>query len=285
MKQPELGSKIASLRKKKGLTQEELVDLCNINVRTIQRIEAGEVTPRNTTIKLILEALGYDFNLIEQEEIATQSNFSYFSAEGMKQLFLIDFDPHKNISYTRNQIQLAWIGGLIYFIIGFIISGFEYERYTSWLKPENYSIYTLCQLCSFIAFLFMQRGFIIIGDLYNNSLLKIISYLLIIHELFNTAYCVVSVYQPSIESQFIDGGIAITIGAILIVYGIALSKLSIHFGRIAKAAAIFEYLAGFFLLIVVLWFVGLILLIPAELLQIVILYKAYEMLKNEIVIT
>ena len=56
MKQPELGKKISDLRKEKGLTQEELVDLCNINVRTIQRIESGEVTPRSYTLKTILKA-------------------------------------------------------------------------------------------------------------------------------------------------------------------------------------------------------------------------------------
>ncbi|MFO7721231.1 MAG: helix-turn-helix transcriptional regulator [Gillisia sp.] len=33
MKQPELGRKISELRKEKGLTQEELVDKCNISVR------------------------------------------------------------------------------------------------------------------------------------------------------------------------------------------------------------------------------------------------------------
>jgi len=61
MKQPELGGYIAHLRKEQGLTQEELVELCNINVRTIQRIEAGDVTPRNYTIKNILRALGSSF--------------------------------------------------------------------------------------------------------------------------------------------------------------------------------------------------------------------------------
>ena len=54
MKQPELGKKILELRKAKGLTQEELVEKCNISVRTIQRIETGEVTPRGKTIKHIL---------------------------------------------------------------------------------------------------------------------------------------------------------------------------------------------------------------------------------------
>lgn len=50
MKQQELGTKLAELRKAKGLTQEDLVAKCNINVRTLQRIEAGEVIPRSYTL-------------------------------------------------------------------------------------------------------------------------------------------------------------------------------------------------------------------------------------------
>ncbi|WP_194850714.1 helix-turn-helix domain-containing protein [Nonlabens antarcticus] len=67
MKQPQLGDYIANLRKEQGLTQEELVELCNINVRTIQRIEAGNVTPRNYTIKNILRALGSSFEDLTEE--------------------------------------------------------------------------------------------------------------------------------------------------------------------------------------------------------------------------
>jgi len=59
MKQPDLGKKIAELRKAQGLTQEELVEKCNLNVRTLQRIESGEVMPRSYTIRLIFSALGF----------------------------------------------------------------------------------------------------------------------------------------------------------------------------------------------------------------------------------
>lgn len=62
IQQPELGKKIADLRKSKGLTQEELVEKCNLNVRTLQRIESGEVTPRAYTIRLIFEALEFPFD-------------------------------------------------------------------------------------------------------------------------------------------------------------------------------------------------------------------------------
>ncbi|WP_297086225.1 helix-turn-helix domain-containing protein [uncultured Draconibacterium sp.] len=62
MQQPELGKKIAELRKLKGLTQEELVEKCKLNVRTLQRIEAGEVRPRAYTLNVLSEVLDYNFN-------------------------------------------------------------------------------------------------------------------------------------------------------------------------------------------------------------------------------
>jgi transcriptional regulator with XRE-family HTH domain len=59
MKQPDLGKKIAELRKARGLTQEELVEKCNLSVRTLQRIESGEVMPRSHTLRVIFAALDY----------------------------------------------------------------------------------------------------------------------------------------------------------------------------------------------------------------------------------
>ncbi|WP_163629798.1 DUF4488 domain-containing protein [Paludibacter sp. 221] len=71
MKQPELGKKIAELRKAKGLTQEELSKQCNLNIRSLQRIESGEATPRFYTLKMIFNALDYsveDFNTLGQQD-------------------------------------------------------------------------------------------------------------------------------------------------------------------------------------------------------------------------
>jgi transcriptional regulator with XRE-family HTH domain len=70
--QPALGKKIAEIRKAKGMTQEELVDRCQLNVRTLQRIESGEVTPRGYTLKIIFAELDYPFE--EQLEAEVKSN-------------------------------------------------------------------------------------------------------------------------------------------------------------------------------------------------------------------
>jgi XRE family transcriptional regulator, regulator of sulfur utilization len=52
-----LYQKIIDKRKSKGLTQEELAEIINVNVRTIQRIESGKGIPSNYTLKSLATVL------------------------------------------------------------------------------------------------------------------------------------------------------------------------------------------------------------------------------------
>jgi XRE family transcriptional regulator, regulator of sulfur utilization len=52
-----IGDKIADLRTRKGLTQEDLADKAGVTVRTIQRIENGSTSPRPYTVRTIAKAL------------------------------------------------------------------------------------------------------------------------------------------------------------------------------------------------------------------------------------
>lgn len=61
MNQPDLGRKVAELRQQKGLTQEQLAEKCEVNPRTIQRIESGEVDPRTYTLQCLSRELDFDF--------------------------------------------------------------------------------------------------------------------------------------------------------------------------------------------------------------------------------
>lgn len=53
----EIGKKIREVRKRKGLSQEELAESASVNLRTIQRIENDESEPRGKTMNLICEVL------------------------------------------------------------------------------------------------------------------------------------------------------------------------------------------------------------------------------------
>lgn len=65
-----LGELISSSRKSKNLTQEELADLSKVNLRTIQRIENNQNSPRENTLKLICNVLEIDFpeNVVDRIE-------------------------------------------------------------------------------------------------------------------------------------------------------------------------------------------------------------------------
>ncbi len=52
----DIAGKLVDARKRKGLTQEQLADLANITVRTIQRIERGDSIPRAYTLKTLAAA-------------------------------------------------------------------------------------------------------------------------------------------------------------------------------------------------------------------------------------
>ena len=58
------GQLIKELRLKKGITQEDLAAKTEISVRTIQRIENGEVDPRAYTLQSIASALEVDFEML-----------------------------------------------------------------------------------------------------------------------------------------------------------------------------------------------------------------------------
>ncbi len=70
----EKGIKLQELRSSKGITQRELAEVSNVNLRTIQRIESGEVNPRSSTLKVLAKALGVSFNDMGRKAIGIKYN-------------------------------------------------------------------------------------------------------------------------------------------------------------------------------------------------------------------
>ena len=109
MKQPDLGKKIAELRKANGLTQDELAEKCNVNNRTIQRIESGEVTPRSYTIKLIFTELKYDiYGSLKSENGRLLRSVDLFKI-WLEQLYRYVFDLFNLKTNTMKKIMILSI--------------------------------------------------------------------------------------------------------------------------------------------------------------------------------
>ncbi|MAZ71565.1 MAG: hypothetical protein CMC70_00310 [Flavobacteriaceae bacterium] len=56
-----------------GYTQQELADVSNISLRSIQRIEKGQVTPRMHTLKVLANHLGFSLDLLDNRDKAIRA--------------------------------------------------------------------------------------------------------------------------------------------------------------------------------------------------------------------
>lgn len=123
MDQPELGRKIAELRKARGMTQEELVEKCNLNVRTLQRIESGDVYPRSYTLKLIYSALDFD----------EKSNSKWLE---QFYIYFIDLFNLKTHTMKKVTILTVLLTGII--LVIFNVTNHIYAQRDSNLKEESW---------------------------------------------------------------------------------------------------------------------------------------------------
>ncbi len=249
MKQPELGKRIIELRKQKGLTQEELVEQCNINVRTIQRIEAGEVNPRSYTIKTILEVLGVDYFENENKE---ESVFTL--AE-------------------KKKLNVAWIFGIVYFVISFIETAADIYQFTGDESFLNTSVYSIVKVISAISFVFFFLGFYTVAKAYGNQLLKISVLLLMAVFVLSNGIDILTINLSSTTITFQLIAESIVFGILQIIFGISLLQLKKQAGSLIQINGILEIIVGVCLGTVLLVSLGLFLMIPTIIVEIILLYR------------
>lgn len=277
MRQPDLGKKLSELRKAKGLTQEELVEKCNISVRTIQRIENGDVTPRMYTIKTILAALDHDL-----DAISDGTEFTEPLSNRVKDFLMVDIDMSR--PGLVNQLNIAWIAGIAYFALGFLEAAAEYYRFTTDELIFGSAAYVVIKVFTLVSVVFFLRGLIAVGGIFGNYLLKIVSMILIGFIALAIAYDIVSIFYDSFERQAVLSAISVSFGGLGIIFGIALRRLDRSLGRTAELAGLFELMAGCFFITVFFAFMGFIVQIPAILLEIILIYKTMETVKAKEVV-
>lgn len=69
-----LGKKIQLMRKKAGLTQEDLAEAADVAPRVIQRIESGQANPKIGTLIAIAEALGTTTDVLLAPAVRAAAN-------------------------------------------------------------------------------------------------------------------------------------------------------------------------------------------------------------------
>lgn len=70
-----IGEKIKQIRQSKGLSQEELAEKANVNLRTVQRLENNINVPRGQTLVLLCNALGVELENIAEYGKKKDSGF------------------------------------------------------------------------------------------------------------------------------------------------------------------------------------------------------------------
>jgi len=257
MKQPELGKKISDLRKSKGLTQEELVELCNISVRTIQRIETGEVTPRSYTVKTILAALDYGFTDIQIQEHSISAG---------------------NLKWLKH----AWIGAIIYFLFGIPEGALDMYRgideWEFWSEPGVRIAYAIVKFFALSAFLFFMQGFTQIGSALNRPLLKFASIGFMIYMVMMISYDLITLLFSDFDWMELAMLTAIPYGVFTIGFGLALVQIREQISRACLAAGGLLVFGGMFFLFMLP--IGFFFTLPAELILAYILYKSVSILEN-----
>ena len=266
MQQPQLGLKITELRKQKGLTQEELVEQCNINVRTLQRIENGEVSPRSYTVKTILSALDYDYESLQEGKSNTK--LAQIPATEAKSIY--------------NLLTMAWVAGIFFFIASI------FEGFTDYVRIDD-DAYIFGQwghvVIKALVIVFnglVLYGFLIAGNVLKNHLMKIASILMFLVLLMYYSLDIISVFNMNLDIEVIILVGAIGFGIMGVIFGIAILKSTKTIGGIGMALGILEIILASCLLFIVVAPLAYFILLPVIVLEVLVLYKVASMVKEQV---
>ncbi len=266
MQQPELGRRLSDLRKAKNCTQAELVEKSNVSVRTIQRIEAGEVLPRMYTVRILLEALG------ESYESFTN-----------KQTEVMEKTTMKLPTANRNTLLIALIAGSIYLVAQIVLGAMDF----AWLADEGKwgfrmnTIYTGITVLMVVAFVLFARGFIALSNLFENTLLKVAAYVLMVAVAGKAVLDINTLYLPFDERVWLPYiAVSVIFGALGILFGVSLIRLQDGMGVIARLAGFLEIIMGCMLITVVFFFFAYIIIVPTIVVEILLIYRGYEYLSK-----
>jgi transcriptional regulator with XRE-family HTH domain len=266
MQQPELGKRLTALRKEKNMTQEELVEKSHVSVRTIQRIEAGEVLPRMSTVNILIGAMGETYESFMAR--APQS------AEPQKALI-----PRSRV----NAVLVAAVAGGVYLVSEVILGMMD----IAWINGTDRwgstvdAFYISLSVVTVNAYALFARGFIVLSQVFDNTLLKVMAYVLIAAVACMGIMDITSLHVEDVESLLLRYAAAsIILGAMSILFGVALIRLQDGMGNLARIAGLLEIAMGCMFITVVLFFVVYVVMIPATVVEILLLYRAYEYLSR-----
>jgi hypothetical protein len=177
----------------------------------------------------------------------------------------------------QKKLKFAAFAGIIYlvsFLPEIIIETLkEFGHDNGFLSTFLMITYVVSALST----LFFFYGFIVIGNKFDNNLLVVGSVIIILTTIFYYLYAWYTIDLVNIEEEVFGVSVLLLYGFSGLVFGFGLYKMRDIMGKIAAVAAILEIIGGFFLITIILFFIGLIISIPAIILEILLLLKAAQL--------
>jgi len=250
MKQPDLGKKLADFRNEIGLTQEQLSDKTKINIRTVQRIETGEVTPRVYTLKVILETLG-------------------------RSLDDLNGDFKEYVVEKPEIFKTAWIASIALVVSNALFLTIVVLRDLYGIRSGIYHFSVPVLLSIFILTILLNRGIIHAGKTFNNKFFVVTGYIGVVLCALVCLLQIVKFYSALPHIEQISKAF-ITLSAVNgIFYGVGLVLFKRQVFELAVLTGILMILQSVLCIIPVgfVELIGIILSIPSLSLQALIFYR------------
>ncbi|MDA3904906.1 MAG: helix-turn-helix domain-containing protein [Bacteroidales bacterium] len=166
-----IGSKIKELRLLKGLTQEDLADKTGLSVRTIQRIESGEVDPRTYTLNALAEALDVALETFTSQKINTpktfaQDEYNWVILMHFSGIFILVLPPILVWMFKKNEIA-------------------EYEQHFKDVMNFQISIFIYLMISAILFFVLIGLPLLIFLGLFSTIVVVLNTIKVMNHEPYN----------------------------------------------------------------------------------------------------
>ena len=177
----------------------------------------------------------------------------------------------------QNKLRFAAFAGIVY-LVSFLPELtaeiiHEYQggtAFTSFILMITYIV----SLVATIAFLY---GFIIIGNKLKNNLLVVGAIIIILTSIFYYVYSWYTLDMYEVEDKIFGGSVLLLYGFSGILFGAGIYQLRLKLGGLASTAGILEIIIGISFVTIVLFLLGLILSIPAVILEVLLLLRVAGM--------
>lgn len=222
----QIGKKINNLRLLRGWTQKELAERIKVDVRTIQRIEAGDVYPRTYTLRLICEVLNTTF-----EELSSE---------------LSDASQKRRLPALYWKYMFGWIGAvsLSSLSVVMIVLLYVIKEYDLYFKIVITTITTFHWTC----FLLLFRGYFYMGAEKKKDILRIACiYLLIPLVTISDAFTFINVINNQIP--WYQGIPGFLLGTAYIIWGVVLVITKLQDKILANLGGAVQIISGILLIL------------------------------------